>query len=83
MQYFKLNSPMIYRLYNCPVQGRDCGDEASEWFSKFLSKPNVRLVQNVNVRPSKTYGAFSADFEKTLPVNIIINLISNLSKSIN
>lgn len=42
-------------MWGTETEGLDCGDEAGQWFSDYLLKPGVRLVQHVDgckMRPS-------------------------------
>lgn len=36
------------RVWGGATKGIDCGEEISQWFSSFLSKPNVRLAQHID-----------------------------------
>lgn len=52
-------SPMFSRppsrVFGLDIQGRDCGDEAAQWFTDFLKTEAFRLVQfekNMKARPS-------------------------------
>lgn len=43
------------RVFGLDIQGRDCGDEAAQWFTNFLKTEAFRLVQfekNMKGRPS-------------------------------
>ncbi|XP_023586641.1 mitochondrial amidoxime reducing component 2 [Trichechus manatus latirostris] len=43
------------RLFQLDIKGRDCGDEAAQWFTNFLKTEPFRLVQfetNMKGRPS-------------------------------
>ncbi|XP_026978030.1 mitochondrial amidoxime reducing component 2 [Sagmatias obliquidens] len=43
------------RVFGLDIQGRDCGDEAAQWFTNFLKTEACRLVQfekNMKGRPS-------------------------------
>lgn len=43
------------RVFGLDIQGRDCGDEAAQWFTDFLKTEAFRLVQfekNMKARPS-------------------------------
>ena len=39
---------MVNRVWSSATQGIDCGDEAAQWFSAYLGKTGVRLVQHVD-----------------------------------
>ncbi|XP_075386587.1 mitochondrial amidoxime reducing component 2 [Tenrec ecaudatus] len=39
------NSIQDCRVFGLDIQGRDCGDEAAQWFSNFLKTEPYRLVQ--------------------------------------
>ena len=44
------------RLFGMDIKGRDCGDEAAQWFTSFLKTEAFRLVQfekHMKGRPSK------------------------------
>ena len=46
----------FYSLYGQDTYGIDCGKEANEWMSKFLGKPNMRLLffdPTTQKRPAK------------------------------
>ncbi len=42
-----------YRVWNQAIEGVDCGQEASDWFSKYLNKPGVRLIQHMPNLPMR------------------------------
>lgn len=44
------------RIFGLDIKGRDCGDTAAQWFTKFLKTDALRLVQfekNMKGRESK------------------------------
>ncbi|XP_023224733.1 uncharacterized protein LOC111625744 [Centruroides sculpturatus] len=44
------------KMYKKTIEGVDCGDEAAEWFHKFLKKSDIRLIQYLpyfKTRPSE------------------------------
>ncbi|XP_015789789.1 mitochondrial amidoxime reducing component 2 [Tetranychus urticae] len=71
------------RVWEDDVNGIDCGTEASQFFSNYLNKPNIRLLRFVkgliDHRPSQVYrnGAISKDsnikimYQDSAPVLII------------
>ena len=38
---------MICRVWGQTIEGIHCGEEAEQWFSKYLGKPEVKLIQHL------------------------------------
>ena len=59
------------RMFGLDTQGRDCGDEAAQWFTSFLKTEAYRLVQfekNLKGRQSKKiFSSVAQDYEVSLP----------------
>uniref|UniRef100_A0A8D1NER5 Mitochondrial amidoxime reducing component 2 n=2 Tax=Sus scrofa TaxID=9823 RepID=A0A8D1NER5_PIG len=80
--------PSSNRLHNCRMfgldtQGRDCGDEAAQWFTSFLKTEAYRLVQfekNLKGRQSKKiFSSVAQDYEVAYPDCSPILVISEAS----
>uniref|UniRef100_A0A8C3WSE4 Mitochondrial amidoxime reducing component 2 n=1 Tax=Catagonus wagneri TaxID=51154 RepID=A0A8C3WSE4_9CETA len=80
--------PSSNRLLNCrifglDVQGRDCGDQAAQWFNGFLKTEDYRLIQfekNMKGRQSRKIFPFLAqNYEVAYPDCSPILIISEAS----
>jgi len=36
-----------FRVWDQPIEGIDCGKEAEKWFSEYLQKPEIKLIQHL------------------------------------
>lgn len=59
------------RIFGLDIQGRDCGDEAAQWFTNFLKTEALRLVQfekNMKGRESrKIFPSFVQNYQVAYP----------------
>ncbi|XP_072804819.1 mitochondrial amidoxime reducing component 2 isoform X2 [Vicugna pacos] len=56
------------RVFGLDIKGRDCGDEAAQWFTNFLKTEAFRLVQfesNMKGRSSKKIFPFVQNYQDT------------------
>uniref|UniRef100_A0A8D0R512 Mitochondrial amidoxime reducing component 2 n=1 Tax=Sus scrofa TaxID=9823 RepID=A0A8D0R512_PIG len=71
------------RMFGLDTQGRDCGDEAAQWFTSFLKTEAYRLVQfekNLKGRRSKKiFSSVAQDYEVAYPDCSPILVISEAS----
>ncbi|XP_062970359.1 mitochondrial amidoxime reducing component 2 isoform X2 [Cynocephalus volans] len=80
--------PSSNKLHNCRVfgldiNGRDCGDEAAQWFNKFLKTETLRLVQfemDMKGRESrKIFPAFVQNYQVAYPDSSPVMILSEAS----
>nr|XP_031545976.1 mitochondrial amidoxime reducing component 2 [Vicugna pacos] len=58
------------RVFGLDIEGRDCGDEAAQWFTNFLKTEAFRLVQfesNMKGRSSKKIFPFVQNYQVAYP----------------
>ncbi|XP_072804818.1 mitochondrial amidoxime reducing component 2 isoform X1 [Vicugna pacos] len=58
------------RVFGLDIKGRDCGDEAAQWFTNFLKTEAFRLVQfesNMKGRSSKKIFPFVQNYQVAYP----------------
>ncbi|KAF7254084.1 Mitochondrial amidoxime reducing component 2 [Varanus komodoensis] len=71
------------KWYGMQAQGRDCGDEAAQWISTFLSKEHCRLVHYeanmITRKPSDMWPDFQATDEVAYAEGSPVLLISEAS----
>ncbi|XP_057583588.1 mitochondrial amidoxime reducing component 2 [Hippopotamus amphibius kiboko] len=71
------------RVFGLDIQGRDCGDEAAQWFTNFLKTEAFRLVQfekNMEGRPSsKLFPFFVQNYQVAYPDCSPVMILSEAS----
>ncbi|XP_047561088.1 mitochondrial amidoxime reducing component 2 [Lutra lutra] len=71
------------RLFGMDIKGRDCGDQAAQWFTNFLKTEAFRLVQfekHMKGRPSKDIFSTSVrDYQVAYPDCCPIMILSEAS----
>ncbi|XP_048212552.1 mitochondrial amidoxime reducing component 2-like [Perognathus longimembris pacificus] len=70
------------RLFGIDVQGRDCGDEIAQWFTKFLKTEAYRLVQfetNLKGRVSTKILPTEEKYQVAYPDGSPVHILSDAS----
>ncbi|XP_032322551.1 mitochondrial amidoxime reducing component 2 [Camelus ferus] len=70
------------RVFGLDIKGRDCGDEAAQWFTNFLKTEAFRLVQfesNMKGRSSKKIFPFVQNYQVAYPDCSPIMVLSEAS----
>ncbi|XP_012911018.2 mitochondrial amidoxime reducing component 2 [Mustela lutreola] len=71
------------RLFGMDIKGRDCGDQAAQWFTNFLKTEAFRLVQfekHMKGRPSKDiFSASVPDYQVAYPDCCPLMILSEAS----
>ncbi|XP_069856023.1 mitochondrial amidoxime reducing component 2-like [Dipodomys merriami] len=70
------------RIFGIDIQGRDCGDEIAQWFTKFLKTEAFRLVQfetNMKGRVSKKILPTNENYQVAYPDASPVHILSDAS----